>query len=99
VRKPRLHVVPWLRPLGRVLIPNWLAITLGRDIFAWRRLTRVELEHELEHARQWARLGWGYPLAYLAESLRARRRGGRWYDDNRFEQEARAAASRTHRPR
>ncbi len=94
MRPPAIHVVPWLRPLGRRVIPNWLAITLGRHIFAWRPLTDIELAHELEHARQWARAGWTFPFAYLAESVRVRRGGGRWYHDNRFEREARAAATR-----
>lgn len=93
MKRPSVHVVPWLRPIGGRVIPNWLAITIGRHIFAWRSLTDVELEHELEHARQWARIGWAFPLAYLADSVRVRRRGGRWYDDNRFEREARAAAA------
>ena len=43
------------------------------------------------------RLGVRYPLAYFAESLRARRAGGRWYHDNRFEAEAREAAARRKR--
>lgn len=90
----RVHVVPWLRRPGRMLLSNWLAITLGRHIVAWRPLTPGELEHELEHVRQWERHGIGFPLAYLADSVRARRTGKRWYADNRFEVEARVAASR-----
>ena len=38
--------------------------------------------------------GWRFPIAYLTDSLRARRAGKRWYDDNRFEKEAREVASR-----
>lgn len=88
----RVVVLPWLRPLGRVLLPNWLAITLGRTILTWRALTAPELAHELEHVRQWERFGIAFPFAYLAESYRARRAGGRWYGDNRFEAAARRAA-------
>jgi hypothetical protein len=84
-----------MRRIGGLVLPDWLAITLGHTVFAWRALTDDELEHELEHVRQWARIGWRYPIAYLAASLTARRAGGRWYRDNRFEVEARAAASRT----
>jgi hypothetical protein len=43
----RVVVLPWLRLLGPFLIDNWLAITIGRTIFAWRALNDVELEHEL----------------------------------------------------
>ena len=91
----RVHVWPWLRPLGRALLPNWLAITLGRHIFSWRAMTADELAHELEHVRQWRRHGAAFAVTYLAESLRARRAGKRWYHDNRFEAEAREAARRT----
>ena len=90
----RVVTWPWLRRPGRLALPDWLAITIGHTVFAWRALTDEELEHELEHVRQWARLGWRYPIAYLAASLQARRGGGRWYRDNRFEVEARAAAAR-----
>jgi hypothetical protein len=89
----RVVTWPWLRRLGGLVLPDWLAITLGETVFAWRELTDDELEHELEHVRQWARIGWRYPIAYLAASLTARRAGGRWYRDNRFEVEARAAAA------
>ena len=88
----RVVTLPWLRHIGRLLLPDWLAITIGNTVFAWRDLTDAELEHELEHVRQWRRMGLRFPLIYLVESLRARRAGGRWYRDNRFEVEARAAA-------
>lgn len=94
----RVHVWPWLRRPGRLLIADWLAITLGRHIFAWRTMRADELAHELEHVRQWNAFGWRFPIAYLAASLRARRSGKRWYADNRFEKEARAA-SKTVTPR
>jgi hypothetical protein len=93
VTRHRLVVIPWLRFLGRVLLRNWLAITIGRTILAWRPLTATELAHELEHVRQWERFGLLFPFAYLAESYRARRTGGRWYEDNRFEAAARRAAA------
>ena len=89
----RVVVWPWLRRPGRLVLRDWLAITLGRTVFAWRSLTDDELDHELAHVRQWARMGWRFPLAYLAASMRARRRGGRWYHDNPFEVEARTAAA------
>jgi hypothetical protein len=94
----RLVTWPWLRGLGRLVLPDWLAITLGRTIFAWRALTDDELAHELAHVHQWDRLGWRFPIAYLLASLRARRAGGRWYHDNRFEVEARAAVADARRP-
>lgn len=90
--KHRVVVLPWLRLVGPLLVRDWLAITLGRTIFAWRALTDVELEHELEHVRQWGRMGLRFPVAYLAESVRARRAGKRWYQDNRYEADAREAA-------
>ena len=90
----RVHVWPWLRRFGALTIEDWLAITVGRRIFAWRQLNDVELAHELAHVRQWARHGVRFPLMYLADSLRARRAGKRWYHDNRFEREARQAAKR-----
>jgi hypothetical protein len=77
-----------------MLIPNWLAFTLGNRILAWRQLGDDELEHELEHVRQWRRHGVFLPILYLLASWRARRAGGSWYRDNHFEVEARAAAQR-----
>jgi hypothetical protein len=87
-------VWPWLRRPGTVLLPNWLAITLGGRIFAWRVLTDVELAHELEHVRQWRHYGLTFPVRYLKSAWSARRAGRSWYRDNRFEVEARAAAKR-----
>jgi hypothetical protein len=89
-----VHVYPALRLLGRVLIRNWLAITLGRHVWAWRPLTDAELAHELAHVAQWARYGVAFPIVYGLASLRSRRAGKRWYEDNRFEVEARHAAGR-----
>jgi hypothetical protein len=90
----RVHVWPWLRRWGRLVLPDWLAITLGRHIFAWRTMTESELAHELVHVRQWRDLGWQFPISYLVASLRARRAGRRWYHDNRFEVEARESTRR-----
>lgn len=90
----RVHVWPWLRAPGSLLLRDWLAITIGHRIFAWRPMTDVELEHELEHVRQWARFRWAFPIAYLVASMTARRAGKSWYHDNRFEREARDAVKR-----
>jgi hypothetical protein len=92
MKPARIHVWPWLRSPGRRVLPDWLAITLGRHVFAWREMNERETAHELAHVRQWQALGWRFPIAYFAASLQARRRGGNWYHDNRFEVEAREAA-------
>jgi hypothetical protein len=89
--KHRLHVVPWLRRPGRVLLPSWLAITIGRDIFAWRDLSPAELRHELAHVGQWRRYGAGFAVRYLGASLSSLLTGGGWYRGNRYEVEARRA--------
>lgn len=90
----RVHVWPWLRRWGRLVLRDWLAITIGRHVFAWRTMTEAELAHELVHVRQWAEHGWRFPISYLAASLGARRAGKRWYHDNRFEVEARESTRR-----
>ena len=88
-----LLVRPALRPLGSVLLPNWLAITVGHTVVSWRRLAPQELAHELRHVRQWEAHGsLGYPLRYLSASVRAALSGKDWYRDNPFEIEARRAA-------
>jgi hypothetical protein len=87
----RLHVVPWLRRPGRLLLPNWLAITIGRDIFAWRNLSAAERRHELAHVRQWRRYGAGFAVRYLGASLSSLLAGSGWYRGNRYEVEARRA--------
>ena len=88
----RLIVLPFLRTLGaRLIMPNWLAITIWHWIFTWRPLDKAELAHELTHVRQWHANGARYIWRYMAESLRAARAGGDRYRDNRFEKEARAA--------
>ena len=88
----RVHVWPPLRRLGGLFLEQWLAITLGRDIFAWRPLDPVELEHEVEHVRQWQRYGVRFIPRYFRASWKARRSGGDSYRDNVFERRAREAA-------
>jgi hypothetical protein len=92
VVKHRVHVMPGLQRVGRRLLPNWLAITVGRDIFAWRELSPVELAHELEHVRQWSRYRVAFPILYLGASVVALVTRKGWYRGNRFEAAARAAA-------
>jgi hypothetical protein len=91
----RLHVVSWVRRPGRVLLRNWLAITIGRDIFAWRDLSPAELRHELAHVAQWRQYGPAFAVRYLAASLSSLVTGGGWYRGNRYEVEARRAESGT----
>lgn len=88
----RVRVWPWLRRPGAILLRDWLAITIGGHILAWRALSDNELAHELEHVRQWRRHGLTFPVRYLRAGWAARRAGRNWYRDNRYEIEARAAA-------
>ena len=91
---PAHHVIvlPFLKALGaRFIMPSWLAITIGRWIFAWRTLDEAELAHELTHVKQWRANGLMYIPRYFAESSRAKVTGGDRYRDNKFEIEARAA--------
>ena len=91
----RIHVAPRLRTIGgRLLLANWLAITIGRDIWSWRALDRLELAHELEHVRQWDRHGPTYVALYAWSSVAAVLAGRHWYRDNAFEVAARQAAIR-----
>lgn len=92
-RKHFLLIVPALRRPGRRLImADWLAITIGPLIIAWRPLSPAELAHELVHVRQWRAHGPLFVPRYLAASRRAARAGGDRYRDNPFEIEARRAA-------
>lgn len=86
-----LHVLPALRGVGERLMRDWLAITIGTHILAWRQLSRRELAHELAHVRQWHRNGLLFPLRYLVASIAAARSGTGWYRGNRYEREARSA--------
>ncbi|MEP7378506.1 MAG: hypothetical protein ABI725_02990 [Chloroflexota bacterium] len=93
----RLIVLPFLRRLGaRLFMPDWLAITIGHWIFAWRPLDATELAHELAHVRQWRANGLRFIPRYVGESRRAAAAGGDRYRDNRFEVEARAAGEAAH---
>jgi hypothetical protein len=84
-----LLVVPALRRPGRWLImADWLAITIGPLIVAWRPLAPQELAHELVHVRQWRRHGLRFIPRYFLASRRAARAGGDRYRDNEFELEA-----------
>lgn len=94
----RLHVLPWLRPIGaRILLPDWLAITIGKHIFSWRQLDAVELAHELEHVRQWRRYGVLFAVRYLRSSVHSWLIGTGWYRGNVFEVAARVAAEQVER--
>lgn len=88
----RLRVMPWLRLIGRLVLREWLAMTIGSTILTWRPLNPSELAHELEHVRQWRRFGVLFPVIYLGASLASARRGDGWYRGNRFEVAARDAA-------
>ncbi len=92
----RVIVLPLLKPIAQKLImPNWLAITIGRLVFAWRDLDEPELAHELVHVRQWAENGFvHYIVRYMRESSRAKAAGGDRYRDNKFEAEAYAEEDR-----
>ncbi|MDQ3937376.1 MAG: hypothetical protein M3253_01705 [Chloroflexota bacterium] len=88
----RLIVIPWLRrPAQRLIMPDWLAITIFSSIISWRPLNEIELAHELAHVRQWQRYGVLFIARYFRASHRAARAGLDRYRDNVFEIEARAA--------
>jgi hypothetical protein len=74
------------------------AQTLGRYVFAREPLSPEIVEHEIEHVRQWARLGPLFLPAYLAASTSAvvHRRHPYW--TNRFEVAARRREARSHDP-
>lgn len=74
--------------MQRFVLPDWVAITIGRRIICWRDLDHVELAHELKHVEQWKRLGLRFIPLYLLASFRASRSGGDRYRDNEFEREA-----------
>lgn len=80
------------------MLRDWVAITIGRDVLAWRNLDDRELRHELAHVAQWRRHGVLLAVLYLLESWRALRAGENWYRGNRFEVEARAAESAEDEP-
>jgi hypothetical protein len=85
----KLIVWPFLKgPMQRMVLPNWLAITVGKRIYSWRKLDDAELAHEITHVRQWKRYGIAYPIRYWSASRSASKGGGDRYRDNRFEREA-----------
>ena len=69
------------------------AQTLGRIIVAREPIPEGTIRHELEHVRQWSRLGPLFLPLYGLESCRAMLMGGHRYHDNRFE-----LAARSHEP-
>jgi hypothetical protein len=92
---PPHHVIvlPFLKAIGqRFIMADWLAITIARWIFAWRKLDDIELAHELAHVRQWRQHGFfGFIVKYWRDSSAAQAKGLDRYRDNAFEVEARAA--------
>jgi hypothetical protein len=66
------------------------AQTLGRIIVAREPIPEGTIRHELEHVRQWSRLGPFFLPAYGLESIRVMLLGGNRYLDNRFELAARS---------
>jgi len=89
----RTHVWPWLKgPAQRLILPTWLAITIGHDIFSWRVLDEFELAHELCHVKQWDANGIMYVPRYFQASRAAVAAGKDRYWGNAFEIEAIAAA-------
>ncbi len=89
----RAHVWGWLKaPAQRLIMPTWLAITIGHEVFSWRPLDEFELAHELCHVRQWDANGILYIPRYFAASRAAAAAGKDRYWDNAFEVAAIAAA-------
>jgi hypothetical protein len=71
---------------------QWIPVhaqTLGRYVFARDRLSDRTIAHEMEHVRQWERLGPLFLPAYVASSGLALLRGRSAYEANRFEEAAR----------
>jgi hypothetical protein len=92
VPRHRSLVIPWLRrPAQRLIMPNWLAITIGPLILSWRPLDVPELAHELAHVRQWRENGLLFIPRYFLASRRAANADGDRYRDNIYEVEARLA--------
>ena len=90
----KLMVLPWIRPfMQRLVLTDWLSITLGPVIITWRPLTAEELAHELAHVRQWRQHGLLYPWRYWRASEEAQAAGLDRYRDNAFEVEAREASA------
>jgi len=66
------------------------AQTLGRIVVAREAMPAGTIRHELEHVRQWRRLGPLFLVVYGLESMRVMLMGGHRYRDNRYELAARA---------
>ena len=66
------------------------AQTLGRIIVAREPMPTGTIRHELEHVRQWRRLGPLFLALYGLESMRVMLLGGHRYHDNRYELAARS---------
>lgn len=80
---------------ARYLDHGWIQIhaqTLGQYVFARGPLDDHTIAHELEHVRQWRRLGPIYLPAYVVASGVALMRRKPAYWDNRFEAAARLRA-------
>jgi hypothetical protein len=76
---------------------QWIPVhaqTLGRYVFARAELSPEIVDHELEHVRQWQRLGPLFLPAYVASSGWALLRRRDPYRANRFEVAARRCESR-----
>ncbi len=69
------------------------AQTLGRYVLSREPLQRELVEHELEHVRQWERLGPAFLPLYLVSSGIAVLVGGDPYWANAFEERARQRAA------
>jgi hypothetical protein len=72
---------------------QWIPVhaqTLGRYVFARERLSDRIVAHEIEHVRQWQRLGPLFLPAYVASSGLALLRGRDPYLANGYEEAARA---------
>ena len=78
----------WPRRLGW----KYRAITFGHIVLAVDELDEKTLVHELEHVRQYEKVGLLYGPLYLLASVRAIVKGGHYYRDNSFEMAARRAA-------
>lgn len=88
----------WGGVVGKTLERGWplfgsvAAITLGHVVAgASHECIESTRTHERVHVRQFERWGLIFPLAYAAAGTWQLIKGKRWYWDNPFEQEARAA--------
>ena len=68
---------------------RYRAVTLGHVVLSVDELDPQTFAHELQHVRQYERLGPLFVPAYLGASLWARLHGGHHHRDNRFETQVR----------